>query len=150
MLLYGQSSPKNFNQGMRDKQVLHLLKILQLPTCRIWCLNIGETYNVSTETWAKFASGLSDTKVTHMYASEHTISTELKDEIRETIRLNRSKHDMHCNPSNLDTIILCTHCWWNPINTKALRPYLRNRGFEHMLNDPEHQGLRGSTSGAPA
>src|SRR5688500_13751387 len=108
---------------MRDRQVLRLLKILQQPSCRIWCLNIGETYNVSDETWEEFAKGLEKTKVTHMYASEHTISAELKDEIRETIRLNRKKHDMHINPKNLDVIIQCTHCWWNPINAKVLRPY---------------------------
>jgi hypothetical protein len=82
-----------------------------------------------------------------MYASEHTISASLKDEIREIIRTNRKKHSLHCNPSNLDTIVQCTHCWWNPINAKSLRPYLKKRGFEHMLQDKEQQGLRGS--GAP-
>jgi len=131
---------------MRDKQVLHLLKILQMPTCNIWCLNIGETYNVQDETWEEFAEGLKKTKITHMYASEHTISTELKDEIRDTIRRNRSKHNKHCDPNNLDVIVKCTHCWWNPINTKSLRPYLRKRGFESLLHDAEAQGLRGSMS----
>ena len=134
---------------MRDEQVLHLLRILQQPSCKIWCLNIGETYKVSSKTWEKFTAGLRKTKVTHMYASEHTITSEMKEEIRETIRLNRSKHDMHCNPNNLDVIIQCTHCWWNPINTKALRPYLRKRGCEDILNDREAQGLKGSTSAAP-
>jgi hypothetical protein len=141
---------QNFNEGMRDKQVLHLLKILQQPACKIWCLNIGETYNVTTETWDAFTEGLKKTKVTHMYASEHTITTEMKDEIRETIRMNRSKHDMHINPNNLDVIIQCTHCWWNPVNAKCLRPYLRNRGFEEILNDRDLQGLRGSSSDATA
>ena len=135
---------------MRDKQVLHLLKILQSSTCRIWCLNIGENYNVSDETWDKFTKGLKRTKITHMYASEHTITGEMKDEIRSTIRDNRKKHDRHINPNNLDVIIQCTHCWWNPINAKVLRPYLRNNGYEHMLNDKEAQGLRGSTSEAPS
>jgi hypothetical protein len=141
---------QNFNYGMREKQVLHLLKILQQPACKIWCLNIGETYNVTTETWDAFTKGLKKTKVTHMYASEHTITTEMKDEIRETIRMNRFKHDMHINPNNLDVIIQCTHCWWNPVNAKCLRPYLRNRGFEEILNDRDLQGLRGSSSDAPA
>lgn len=141
---------QNFNQGMRDKQVLHLLKILQLPTCNIWCLNIGETYNVTEDTWETFAEGLKTTKITHMYASEHTITSELKDEIRETIRLNRRKHSMHNDPNNLDVIIQCTHCWWNPINSKKLQPFLRKRGFESLLQDKEAQGLRGSMSEAPA
>jgi hypothetical protein len=32
---------QNFNEGMRDEQVLRLLRILQRPSCKIWCLNIG-------------------------------------------------------------------------------------------------------------
>lgn len=139
---------QNFNRGVHDEQVLHLLKILQLPTCKIWCLNIGETYNVKSSTWKKFARGLRLTKVTHMYASEHTIDGELKEYIRDTIRSNRNKHDMHCNPDNLDVIVQCTHCWWNPMNAKVLRPYLRNKGYEHILKDKEAQGLRGSMSGS--
>lgn len=131
---------------MRDEQVLHLLKILQMKSCKIWCLNIGETYNVKTKTWKLFAKGLKQTKITHMYASEHTISTELKDEIRDTIRMNRSKHDMHYNPENLDVIVQCTHCWWNPINAKSLRSFLTKRGMEYILNDKEAQGLPGSKS----
>jgi len=139
---------QNFNKGMRDEQVLRLLEVLMLPTCNIWCLNIGETYNVKTKTWKRFAMGLRKTKVTHMYASEHTISGELKDRIKETIRNNRKKHDKHCNPNNLEVIVQCTHCWWNPMNTKSLRPYLKNKGYEQLLLDKEAQGLRGSTSGA--
>ena len=139
---------QNFNKGMRDAQVLRLLEVLMLPTCQIWCLNIGETYNVKAKTWKQFAIGLRKTKVTHMYASEHTISGELKDRIRETIRNNRKKHDKHSNPNNLDVIIQCTHCWWNPINAKSLRPYLKNKGYEQLLMDKEAQGLQGSNSGA--
>ena len=139
---------QNFNKGMRDAQVLRLLEVLMLPTCQIWCLNIGETYNVKTKTWKQFAIGLRKTKVTHMYASEHTISGELKDRIRETIRNNRKKHDKHSNPNNLDVIVQCTHCWWNPINAKPLRPYLKNKGYEQLLMDKEAQGLQGSNSGA--
>ena len=130
---------------MQDDQMMHLLRILQSPKCHIWCLNIGETYNVSTQTWTKFAKGLKKTKVTHMYASEHTISSELKDKFRKVIRQNRDKHDMHINPSNLDVIIKCTHCWWNPINAKALRPYIRDSGYEHILHDKELLGLKGTT-----
>lgn len=85
-----------------------------------------------------------------MYASEHTITTEMKDVIRATIRENRSKHDMHINPNNLDVIVQCTHCWWNPVNAKCLRPYLRKNGYEQFLNDKEAQGLKGSTSAAPS
>jgi hypothetical protein len=133
---------------MRDEQVLHLLRVLQRPSCKIWCLNIGETYKVQMTTWEVFTKGLKDTKITHMYASEHTITSELKDEIRESIRMNRSKHNMHLDPNNLDTIVQCTHCWWNPINAKALRPYVQRKGYEHILSDAEVQGLQGTMSGA--
>lgn len=139
---------QNFNEGVRDEQVMHLLRILQKPSCNIWCLNIGETYNVQTDTWEKFTEGLKHTKVTHMYASEHTISTELKDKMRECVRDNRSKHNMHIDPNNLDTIVRCTHNWWNPINAKVLRPYLRKRGYEYLLKDADAQGLKGTSSGA--
>jgi hypothetical protein len=141
---------QNFNQGMRDEQVLHLLRILQMPSCNIWCLNIGETYNVKTGTWELFARGLKKTKITHMYASEHTITAALKDKIRESIRKNRFKHDMHISPDNLDVIVQCTHCWWNPVNAKVLRPYLSKRGLDYILHDKEAQGLQGSMSAAPA
>lgn len=104
---------------------------------------------MSDETWEIFAEGLKKTKITHMYASEHTITTELKDQIRATIRDNRNKHNMHNDPNNLDVIIQCTHCWWNPINAKVLRPYIRKRGLETLLHDKEAQGLRGSMSEAP-
>lgn len=133
---------------MRDEQVLHLVEVLKRPSCKIWCLNIGETYKVKTSTWEKFTEGLKHTKITHMYASEHTITTALKEQIRSTIRDNRSKHSMHTDPANLDTIVQCTHCWWNPINAKRLSPYLTKEGYEHMLHDKEGQGLRGTTSGA--
>lgn len=128
---------QNFNYGMKDEQVLHLLRILQQPSCNIWCLNIGETYNVKRKTWAQFTNGLKKTKITHMYASEHTISSAMKEKIREIIRDNRKKHDMHINPDNLEVIVQCTHCWWNPINAKVLRPYIKQRGFEDILNDKE-------------
>ena len=77
-----------------------------------------------------------------MYASEHTISNDLKEYIRITIRNNRSNHDMHINPDNLDVIIQCTHCWWNPINAQSLRPYLKKRGYEHLLFDKNLQGSK--------
>lgn len=106
---------QNFNEGMRDAQVLHLIQILQQPSCNIWCLNIGETYKVKRKTWRTFVNGLKHTKVTHMYASEHTISGEMKESIRSTIRNNRKKHRMHIDPENLDVIVRCTHNWWNPM-----------------------------------
>ena len=168
---------QNFNEGMRDKQVLRLLQILQKPSCNIWCLNIGETYNVKTKTWKAFTRGLKKTKITHMYASEHTISSELKERIRKTIRENRKKHTMHIDPENLDVIVKvrtttghlgdatkssrqghllishsfllqCTHCWWNPINAKVLRPHLHRKGYAHILSDKAAQGLRGTDTGA--
>eukprot|EP00979_Chaetoceros_neogracilis_P003800 scaffold664_cov238-Chaetoceros_neogracile.AAC.5 len=133
---------QNFNTGMCDEQFLHLLRVLQLPSCKIWCLNIGETYKVKRRTWAAFTNGLKKTNITHMYASEHTISSAIKEKIRETIRNNRMKHKMHIDPRNLDVIVQCTHCWWNPINAKVLQPYVRQRGYEHILLDKVVQGTK--------
>ena len=136
---------QNYNEGMQDKQMMRLLEILQQPSCNIWCLNIGETYKVKRKTWKKFAKGLRYTKITHMYASEHTITPETKELFRSTIRENRKKHTMHIDPENLDVIVRCTHCWWNPMNAKVLRPYLHAKGYAHILNDKEAQGAKGVT-----
>jgi len=133
---------QNYNIGMRDEQVLHLLKILQNPSCNIWCLNIGETYNVKSRTWAAFTKGLKKTKITHMYASEHTISGAMKEKIREIIRVNRKKHSMHIDPDNLEVILKCTHCWWNPMNAKILQPYIKQGGYEHILLDKVALGAK--------
>lgn len=138
---------QNFNNAMHDDQMMHLLRILQSPKCRIWCLNIGETYNVSNKAWKKFAKGLRYTKITHMYASEHTITPELKEKFRDVIRDNRIKHTMHNDPNNLHVIIRCTHCWWNPINSSKLQPFIKNSAYEHVLFDRVTLGLKGTTDG---
>jgi len=138
---------QNFNKAMLNDQMLHLLRILQSPKCRIWCLNVGETYNVSDKTWTKFAKGLKHTKVTHMYASEHTITPMLKERFRDVIRKNRVKHELHIDPNNLDVIVRCTHCWWNPINAKVLQPFIQNTGYEQILHDETTLGLKGTTDG---
>lgn len=135
---------QNFNEGMCDNQVLHLLRVLQNPKCNIWCLNIGENYKVKLRTWEAFTNGLKYTKITHMYASEHTISAAMKEKIRDIIRLNRKKHNMHIDPENLDVIVQCTHCWWNPINAQILQPYLKRCGYEHLLLDKVAQGVKGT------
>ena len=132
---------------MRDDQMMHLLRVLQTPKNRTWCLNIGETYNVSDKTWTKFAKGLKHTNVTHMYASEHTITPKIKDRFRDVIRDNRSKHKMLIDPNNLDVIVQCTHCWWNPINARVLQPYIRNSSYYHILFEKETLGLKGTTDG---
>ena len=127
---------QNYNEGMRDAQVLHLLRILQQG--RIWCFNLGETYRVKMKTWKIFATGLKQTNVTHCYLSEHTITPRIKEDIRSIIRENRRKHNRHIDPNNIDVIERCTHCWWNPINAKALQPFLKDAGKEHLLS-PEVQ-----------
>jgi hypothetical protein len=124
---------------MRDSQMHHLLRVLQMPSCKIWCLNIGETYRVSTQTWRQFADGLKKTNVTHMYASEHTIGTPLKGKMHDIIWTNRSKHSMHNNPNNLPVIRKCTHCWWNPINSKRLR-LCKQGANEHKIQENKTQG----------
>jgi hypothetical protein len=130
---------QNYNEGMRDAQVLHLLRVLQKG--RIWCFNLGETYRVKMKTWKIFAKGLQKTNVTHCYLSEHTITPQIKEQMRNTIRENRKKHNRHIDPKNIDVIERCTHCWWNPINAKALRPFLKDAGKEYLLS-PEVQNAK--------
>ncbi len=102
---------------------------------------------MSNKAWKKFAKGLRHTKVTHMYASEHTITPELKETFRDVIRDNRIKHTMHNDPNNLHVIVRCTHCWWNPINAEKLQPFIKNSAYEHVLFDRITLGLKGTTDG---
>ena len=97
---------------------------------------------MKSRTWATFTKGLKKTKITHMYASEHTISSAMKEKIREIIRSNRGKHSMHIDPENLDVILKCTHCWWNPMNAKVLQPYIKQGVYEHILLDKIAQGTK--------
>lgn len=55
---------QNFNDGMLDKQLELLTKVLLKGN--IWCLNIGENYKITPEAWTKFAKSLANTNVTHM------------------------------------------------------------------------------------
>ena len=115
---------QNYHNAVRDKQLLRLLEILRSPKCNIWCLNIGETPSVSSVAWMNFMEGLKETKVTHMYASVENIGKELKNMFLNVIRNNCPKHTMHNNPDNLGMIARCTHCWWNPMNSKVLWQYI--------------------------
>jgi hypothetical protein len=84
-----------------------------------------------------------------MYASEHTISSAMKEKIREIIRSNRKKHNMHIDPNNLNVIVQCTHCWWNPINARLLKPFIRQGGYEHILLDKIAQGTKDAVEVTP-
>lgn len=101
---------QNLGKAIEDKQLKGLLDLLKKRP--IWCLNIGETYGVTAVGWRHFCKALVDTSVTHLYVSEHTIDTELKNEMRSHIRENRKKHDKHCSLKNLRVIEKCTNMWW--------------------------------------
>lgn len=107
---------QNHNKALHHPQLMALIALLKKKK-RLWCLNIGENYEISNDDWAFFDESLPATSITHLYVSEHVISNELKNSMRAHIRSNRSKHDLHCNLNNLAVIERCTHCWWNPINT---------------------------------
>lgn len=110
----------------RSRILSQLKKLIEvLKRGYIWTLNIGETYNISNETWDLFSKELINTNVTHMYASEHTITGECKKLIMATMRENRKHTTRHVDPENLSVIKGITHCWWNPINAKCLLPYLQ-------------------------
>ena len=93
-----------------DDQLLMLISLLKKK--KIWCLNIGETYEVSNAGWKNFCDMLSQTYVTHLYVSEHVISIEVKNLMRFHIRENRKKHNKHCSMNNISVIEKCTNMWW--------------------------------------
>ena len=101
---------QNLTKAFGDTQLGALIEILMKKT--IWCLNIGENYEVSNEGWIYFCDSLPKTSVTHLYVSEHVISLELKNRMRFHIRENRKKHVLHCSPKNIHVIEKCTNMWW--------------------------------------
>ena len=105
---------QNLGSAIQDEQLEALIALLKRKP--IWCLNIGETYNVSSQMWRKFCMALPETNVTHLYVSEHTIDLALKNKMRDHIRDNRKKHTKHSSMYNLAVIERCTNMWWNPIN----------------------------------
>lgn len=102
---------QNISKAFHNEQLQLLMDLLVVKPL-IWCLNIGENYEISTDMWKKFCKHLPLTNITHIYISEHVIPIELKNEIRYQIRENRKKHDKHCNIKNLSVIERCTHMWW--------------------------------------
>ena len=101
---------QNLTKAMSDEMLDALIELLKKKP--IWCLNIGENYNVTGAGWKTFCKALPETSVTHLYVSEHIITIDLKNKMRDYIRENRKKHSMHCNVENLDVIERCTHMWW--------------------------------------
>lgn len=111
--------------GMRDKQLDKLIKLLR--ESNIWCVNLGESHQISSEGWHTFSNALPTTIVTHLYVSEHFLPPNLKNAMRSHIRDNRKKHMLHCSPSNLKVINLCQLLWWNPINSNYLKQKEKKR-----------------------
>ena len=112
---------QNLDKSITDVQMKKLIELFKSK--KIWCLNIGENYEVSNSMWEEFCNSLPDTNITHLYASEHVIDINLKNKMRDFIRENRKKHKLHCSIENIGTIERCTHMWWNPINgVKELKP----------------------------
>jgi hypothetical protein len=104
---------QNLSKAFGNDQLTKLLTLLK--TKSIWCLNIGENYEISNKAWSQFCEALPLTSVTHLYVSEHVISIELKNKMRGYIRENRKKHVMHCSMKNLSVIQRCTNMWWYAI-----------------------------------
>lgn len=101
---------QNLSKAIGNEQLNNLLELLKKKP--IWCINIGETYEVTNDCWRQFCDSLVHTSVTHLYVSEHVISIELKNKMRDNIRENRKKHDLHCSIKNLKVIERCTNMWW--------------------------------------
>lgn len=106
---------QNLSSAIHEKQLLELIELLKSKQT-IWCVNIGEIYEIPLSYWEVFCDALPLTHVTHLYVSEHVIPIELKNKMRLHIRENRKKHSLHCSTRNLSVIERCTNMWWNPIN----------------------------------
>jgi hypothetical protein len=104
--LYAQ----NLLKAMGDDQLAAIVELCKKK--KIWCVNLGENYNVSKPAWELFCRELPNTFITHLYVSEHTISIDLKNKMRDQIRANRKKHDLHCSMKNIEVIEKCTNMWW--------------------------------------
>jgi len=105
---------QNVSEAMLEKQFLALIDILKQK--RIWALNIGENYKITRPMWETFCKEIPNMHLSHIYVSEHVITTKMKDHIRDLIRENRKKHNKHCNKKNMGVIQQVTNMWWNPIN----------------------------------
>lgn len=105
---------QNISDAMGEAQLIALTEVLKKKM--IWCLNIGENYQISLQGWTRFCKSLPQTNITHLYVSEHTIPAALKVQMRDYIRDNRKKHNLHKSEDNLSVIERCTNMWWNPIN----------------------------------
>ncbi len=101
---------QNLSRSFGNDQLYKLIELLKKK--QIWCLNIGENYEISNKGWEYFCDSLLLTSVTHLYVSEHVISIDLKNKMRANIRENRKKHDKHCSMKNIRVIERCTNMWW--------------------------------------
>jgi hypothetical protein len=103
--------------GCTDGVVLHLCDVLKYKTSCVWCLNMGELDNVNSAVWETFVGTLPHTQVTHLYVSENVgLSRAMKKKAQEHLRVNRTKHTLHCSWWNERVIKKCIGCWWNPWN----------------------------------
>lgn len=112
---------QNMEKGMDDDRLALLSRVLK-TNHRIWALNVGENFKISRQGWENFANNLKDTGLTHLYAgSESTVHGELKVQMRDAIRDNRSKHNLHIAVWNLEIIVQIGQMWWNPRNSAVVQ-----------------------------
>jgi hypothetical protein len=122
---------QNMEDAMNDETLLALSKALE-ENQRIWALNVGENFRITPKGWRRFAEDLKKTGITHIYAgSETTVNDDLKIKIRDVVRDNRAKHDLHISRSNLHVIWQIGQMWWNPKNSKVVQDYKQ----EELAND---------------
>lgn len=104
---------QNLEKGMLDPQLRKLAGVLRRG--RIWVLNVGENFGITTPAWRSFAEELAHTNVTHMYAgSEHSLPISIKKRMMDIIRENRKTDRRHRMLSHFDVIRQIGQMWWNP------------------------------------
>jgi len=97
---------------------------------------VGENFKITLRGWEKFADDLKRTGVTHLYAgSESTVHGELKVKMRDAVRDNRTKHQLHIDPTNINVIDQIGQMWWNPRNSKVIQDFKREERGGAPVNE---------------
>jgi len=128
---------QNMEKAMDDERLQLLVKALRANP-RVWALNVGENFKITRRGWERFAEDLKMTGVTHLYAgSESTVYGELKVKMRDAVRDNRVKHDLHIAKWNLSVIWQIGQMWWNPRNSKVVQTFKREEREMGLGGDDE-------------
>lgn len=82
----------------------------------LWGLNLGEV-NLPSQFIEPFISAVKSSNITHMYYEGNNITKDTKNDLRDAVRENRSKHSRWKLGFGDDAVVKrCVKMWFNPIN----------------------------------